>query len=391
MIKHYEDLQTDWGIARFYGDSILFRDKNLRITSKDIHKIKIRFFKIILIVADGQETVQIRFNKKLMGWLDPDYFLRLITYTVVSLAAFVLSFFKLDMTNPGICLFYAAFNGLLVFLFFNLLKKPLKESFFVISSLYGLLNIPLLLYLPLSSFFWSLFISIYAVYLVFVMFSRKSLLPGQIFLACLWILLSISAYNWFIAALKLSFDSKLELSLKQKVDYKMDGQKILWDQMSWGKPRFWKWDHLSFRESFFLGREIIFQLQPVRPVVLLHSPEKKRIGWLSFSKIRPQEFLGFVQAYLRNQKHLIWAKLLRNGPVVLVPKKHYGDARFIAYTQSYLFFDFSDQKETILHFLAAAPQKKGGQQSFIWCVRQDTEKSMEYVFHQILKGLTPVR
>ena len=138
MIKHYEDLQTNWGIARFYGDSILFRDKNLRITSKDIHKIKIRFFKIILIVADGQETVQIRFNKKLLGWLDPDYFPRLITYAVVSLPAFVLSFFKLDMTNPGICLFYAAFNGLLVFLFFSLLKKPLKESFFVISSLYGL-------------------------------------------------------------------------------------------------------------------------------------------------------------------------------------------------------------------------------------------------------------
>ncbi len=387
MIKNYIDIQTNLGIARFDGNSILFVDTKTRITREKIKKIKFRFYCIILITVDKQK-IKIRFNRKLAEWLEPTYLVRWFVISIIFLSAFLFSSFKLNFENFLICLFYAIMNTLLTFFFFfYLLKKTFKESLFSLSSLYALLNLPLLLYLPLSLFFWCLFISGYGVFLVFMLFSRKSSLPGKVFLGFIWILLLISTYSWFITILKLSFDSKLEVSLKQEVDFDMDKKKISWGKTIWKKPIFWNWNRVLPWNSFFLGKEIIFQIQPIKPVVLLHRPEQNRFAWLAFSKLPAQEILAFIPFYLKNQKHLIWAKFLNHSPVSTVQilkNKTY----LTGYIQSYLFFDFNTQKEVILYFLAVSLGTKDKLKSLIWCIKQDSQRSMEYTFDQVFKGLS---
>ncbi len=386
MNNSYEDLQTNLGIARFYGDSISFTDIKLTVTKEKIKQFKIRLSRIILITTD-EEKIQIRFNKKLVQWLSPNYFAQLFVVSVVSLLAFIFSFIKMNSQHIGACLFYAAINASLISLFFKLMTRPFKEIFFFLSSIYALLNLPLLLYLPLSPLFWSLFIGGYGIFLLVVLFSYENLFLSKVFLGFMWILLSISTYSWFVTVLKLSFDSKLGVSLKQNVNFIVNKQIISWDETTWKKPFFWHWNTLSSWNSFFWGREIIFQVQPIKPAVLLHTPEKKRFGWLSFSRVPAQEFLAFIPFYLENQKKLIWAKFLNNSPIV--PIRVSKDKRFpIAYVQSYLFFDFNTRKELILHFLVSSMETKQGPKTLVWCIKQDSIKSMEYTLVNIVKGIS---
>ena len=386
MKKSYEDLQTSLGIARFYGDSIRFTDKKLTITKETIKQCKIRLFGIILVTTDHAK-IKIHFNKKLVQWLSPNYLAQLFVISVISLFAFIFSFVKLNLQNIWACFFYAAINAVLISIFFRLMIRPFKESFFFLSSIYALLNLPLLAYLPLSPLFWSLFIGGYGFFLLIVLLSYKNLFLNKVFLGFIWILLSISTYSWFITVLKLSFDAKLGISLKQDVDFTMNEQTISWEETIWKKPFFWHWNTFSSWHSFFWGKEIIFQVQPIKPAVLLHTPDKKRFGWLSFSRMPAQEFLAFIPFYLENQKNLIWVKFLKNSPIV--PIRISKDKQTpTAYTQSYLFFDFNTGKELILHFVVSSIETKKGPQSLIWCIKQDSLASMEYTLINVVKGIS---
>ena len=173
------------------------------------------------------------------------------------------------------------------------------------------------------------------------------------FLAALWILISISSYSWLVTILKISLDIKLQQSIKQNIDYKVEKNTIYWKDISWTKPILWDWENFLFWDKFIMGHEIIFQLQPIQPVKLLHTPKQKRIGWIASLELPPEQIFNFIASYLINQRNLIWAKILNHDEPQKIQKnisqkreKNKQNEKFSVYRQRYLFFDLYQKKRS---------------------------------------------
>ena len=318
----------------------------------------------------------------------PFHPIRVIIAVAVFLFTFLISVFKVGMEFWFICLIYSLLNLGLVLFFFRFLMLPLQKSFFQISILYFLLNIPLLLYLPLSTFFWLLFVFIYAVHIILcLVFSKSTLLP-RIFLASVWVLLSASGYSWFISILKVDFDLKLARSLNRNARIQIIRNTHIIEKFIWKKPVLWSTERFSFWQKFLFGKNIIFQFQPSHPLVLIHYPHKRMVGWLSYSDLSAFEFFSFLSSYLDNQRHLIWSKFIdRSKPIKLEVRNKSKDISF--YFQTYLFFDFDTKKKITLNFIIVSLNKngQGNTRSLIFCLKQPLEESFEYYLEKLIQGV----
>ena len=264
----------------------------------------------------------------------------------------------------------------------------LRRSFFQISILYFLLNVPLLLYLPFSNFFWLLFVFIYALHITLALvFSKNTLLP-RIFLASVWILLSASSYNWFISILKIDLDLRLAKTLNQSTEIRITRNTHVIGKFIWEKPILWKTEAFSFWQKFLFGKKIIFQVQPSHPLALIHYPHENMVGWLSYSKLPPLEIFSFLNKYLQNQSHFAWSKLLnKSRPVKIdVPNKP-KDISF--HYQTYLFFDFDTMKKITLNFIIASinENKHGNTRSLIFCLKHPIQESFNYYLKKLIQGV----
>ena len=317
--------------------------------------------------------------------------IRIIIASAIFLFTLLISIFKVGIKFWPICLIYSLLNLGIALFFFHFLTISLKRSFFQISILYFLLNIPLLLYLPLSTFFWLLFVFAYVVHIVLAFVLSKSTLAPRVFLAVVWVLLSISSYSWFIGIFKVHLDWKLAKSIDQDAKIKITKNMHVIEKFIWEKPVLWSTEHFSFWQKFLFGKEIIFQIQPVHPLVLIHYPQEKMAGWLSYSNLSAFDFFSFLGSYLYNQRHLVWSKLISHSePVKLEAQNRSKDISL--YFQTYLFFDFDTKRKITLSFIVVSLRKNGqsNMRSLIFCLKQPSQGSFEYYLKKVIQGVNVV-
>ncbi len=387
MSKSYTDLNSNLGLARFYGDSIKFTDYKLLIRLEDVKRFRISPGGNVLVwIQNNPSAIRFHFSSKLLLWLDPLYFLKYGLRFIIFSISFIFSILKLGSHYFLPCILYSFLNTIFLSLFFWLIKLPFSRSFLFTSVLFAVSSLPLVLFLPFAPFLWYFFVSIYSLYLLVSIYLKKSTQLNMTFMATIWILMGTISYQWLVTALKIQYDMDLrKKTFVSRAYYQDDG--IEWEDIRWKKPFFWRLEKYHFMDKFFHGRRIIFQIQPLLPVFLFHRPEENYSGWLAVLKGDQTDFFLLLSQYLENQKNLIWSKFLNKDGIRDFPIQ---SSKFKVFIQRYLFFDFYHSKEIILNFIVVSYEdSEEEKKSLIWCIKQSEASSIDYLADEIVKGLNP--
>jgi hypothetical protein len=367
--------------ARLYGDKIVSSDAGFILNRSDITTFKFDWLRQKIHLYNGNGHFVTNYNKIILSWFDPLFFIRLFTISIFVFSPLVGGVVLSRSITSLAFIPVSIFSGLLGLCFFKITRPDAVHSVLKIFLLLLVVCLPVIYWNP---YFVSVFVSaqtvIFVLFLTFLAYS-KVFNTRKYFISISWLIILVFYYFWLISIFQTMALFQTFQKTRIPVELTKDNQTLVLKNTLWTKPLDWEIKPNNFIITIFQRRNLLWSFSPYPASHVISTDLLGDIGWVSYIPETPEVIFANITKQLLVQKKILLAEILENDI-----KKRFDIKGLKGIFESFSYYDMKERR--LFKVLLIIRPDYGNKDSVVFAIKIPASSSVNYYFDLVKDGFS---